>query len=270
MFEASIGKLVAVSKMEETKSDGSSVTGTIGTVAGGVLRKLDTREVGVSRIDETKSDGRRLVSTAVGRAVTSPSTELKMDDGMILAGRSVTGSRISEMLEISDGWVIRVVGTAVGTAPPSAVAVERMLDTTELGRFVKGTEAGGVPISDVASLKMLETCDGCRALVGTTVGTLDRTSEIKLVGTADNGTDCVVEGEPPRIEERRPEGITLKIPSSAFKVFRTALICDKPCRQEAQVCSASAGGKSCADAWANAGADANTSAADTGTGVGCD
>ena len=207
--------------------------------------------VGVAKIDETTSDGRRLVSIAVGTPVLPPSTELKMDDGMILAGRSVTDGwlRICETLETSAGWVSSVVGTAVGAAPPLAVAVERILDTTELGRFDRGTEAAGVPISDVAPLKMLETWDGCRALVGTAVGwALDRTLDNKLVGTADNGTDCVDEGEPPRIEERRFGGMTLSPFDQLSETMRTASICNKPCRQEAQVCSASAGSKSCADA----------------------
>ena len=81
MLEASIGRLVAVAKMEETKEDGSSVTGTIGTLAGGVLIKLDAREVGntemgsavaslgrlvaVSRIEDTTDDGRTPVGTRV-------------------------------------------------------------------------------------------------------------------------------------------------------------------------------------------------------------
>lgn len=110
----------------------------------------------------------------------------------------------------------RVVGTAVGGAAPPAVAVDRMLETTLLGRMESGTEAAGLRVSEEAPAKMLETCDGCKALVGTAdgatavAGALERRLEIKLVGTADSGTDWVgAAAPPPRIDDKRLGGMTL-------------------------------------------------------------
>lgn len=109
-----------------------------------------------------------------------------------------------------------MVGTAVGGAAPPAVAVDKMLETTLLGRIESGTEAAGVRVSEVAPAKMLETCDGCKALVGTAdgatavAGALERRLEIKLVGTADSGTDWVgAAAPPPRIDDSRLGGMTL-------------------------------------------------------------
>ena len=55
IFEAPDGRLVAVARIDETTEEGSWLTGTTGTLAGGVFSKL-----------ETTDDGKAVIGRAVG------------------------------------------------------------------------------------------------------------------------------------------------------------------------------------------------------------
>jgi len=55
MFDAPDGRLVAVARIDETSDEGSWLTGTTGTLAGGVFSRLETTE-----------DGNAVIGRAVG------------------------------------------------------------------------------------------------------------------------------------------------------------------------------------------------------------